>query len=181
MATVREYRMNLKAGKAKATVVHDLLNKLKDDDSGKMLGDMFNSETLQDKVGVTKSITADNKDKLPDLLTILMQGNISYKHGFVIGGFKRMKYEDYKINMKPGSKHFVYTDGVTEATDANNQLFGIERTVLSLNKSKNASLQTLLETVDADVREFVGDAEQFDDLTMMCIEYYGNSAVKDSH
>ena len=98
------------------------------------------------------------------------------KHGFVIGGFKRMKYEDYIIKMKPGSKLFVYTDGVTEATDADDRLFGVERTVLSLNKAKNASPQTLLETVDADVREFAGDAEQFDDLTMMCVEYYGNHA-----
>ncbi len=78
MATIREYRANLKAGKAKATAVHDLLNKLTDDDSGKQLGDLFNSETLQDKVGVTKSITDKNDGKLPDLLTILMQGNISY-------------------------------------------------------------------------------------------------------
>ena len=102
------------------------------------------------------------------------------KHGFVIGGFKRMKYEDYIIKMKPGSKLFVYTDGVTEATDADDRLFGVERTVLSLNKAKNASPQTLLETVDADVREFAGDAEQFDDLTMMCVEYYGNHADRSS-
>ena len=78
MATIREYRANLKAGKAKATAVHDLLNKLTDDDSGKPLGDLFNSETLQDKVGVNKSITDENKEKLPDLLTILMQGNSAY-------------------------------------------------------------------------------------------------------
>ena len=102
------------------------------------------------------------------------------KHGFVIGGFKRMKYEDYIIKMKPGSKLFVYTDGVTEATDADDRLFGVERTVLSLNKAKNASPQTLLETVDADVREFAGDAEQFDDLTMMCVEYYENHADRSS-
>ncbi len=78
MATIREYRTNLKAGKAKATAVHDLLNKLTDDDTGLPLGDLFNSETLQDKVGVTKSITDENKGKLPDLLTILMQGNSAY-------------------------------------------------------------------------------------------------------
>lgn len=102
------------------------------------------------------------------------------KHGFVIGGFKRMKYEDYIIKMKPGSKLFVYTDGVTEATDADDRLFGVERTVLSLNKAKNASPQTLLETVDTDVREFAGDAEQFDDLTMMCVEYYGSHAGRSS-
>ena len=106
---------------------------------------------------------------------------INDKHGFVIGGFARMKYEDYIINMKPGSKLFVYTDGVTEATDPDSQLFGIERTVLSLNKAKNSSMQTLLETVDADVREFVGDAEQFDDLTMMCVEYCRKSDADKDH
>ena len=78
MATIREYRANLKAGKAKATAVHDLLNKFTDDDSGKPLGDLFNSETLQDKVGITKSITDKNSGKLPDLLMILMQGNAAY-------------------------------------------------------------------------------------------------------
>ena len=77
METVREYRANLRAGKAKATVVHDLLNNITDDDSGMGLGDLFNSETFQDKVGVDASVTAVNTKKLPDLLTILMQGNVA--------------------------------------------------------------------------------------------------------
>ena len=97
------------------------------------------------------------------------------KHGFVIGGFERMKYTDYTLQMQPGSKLFVYTDGVAEATDADEKLYGIDRTVAALNKAKDEPPQTILETVDKDVREFVGNAEQFDDLTMMCIEYYGNS------
>lgn len=95
------------------------------------------------------------------------------KHGFVIGGFERMKYKDYTLRMQPGSKLFVYTDGVAEATDANEKLFGLDRTVAALNKAKDEPPQIILETVDKDVREFVGDAEQFDDLTMMCIEYNG--------
>ena len=85
-----------------------------------------------------------------------------------------MKYTDYTLQMQPGSKLFVYTDGVAEATDADEKLYGIDRTVAALNKAKDESPQTILETVDKDVREFVGNAEQFDDLTMMCIEYYGN-------
>ena len=95
------------------------------------------------------------------------------EHGFVLGGFERMKYKDYTIQMKPGSKLFVYTDGVAEATDADNKLFGLDRTVAALNKAKDKSPQTLLKTVDTSVREFIGEAEQFDDLTMMCIEYCG--------
>ncbi len=75
MSVVKEYRANLKAGKTKAKVVHDLLNYYIDDDTGKKMGDLLNSNTLQDKVGIQKSINANNPDKLPDLITILMQGN----------------------------------------------------------------------------------------------------------
>ena len=74
MAAVREYRVNLKAGKEKAKVILGILNKLTDD-TGMKMGDLLNSETLQDKVGVTESIEAENPDNLPDLITILMQGN----------------------------------------------------------------------------------------------------------
>ena len=76
MAVIREYRANLKAGKAKATYVHDLLNTYVDDDTGMKMGDLLNSETLQDRVGVNKSIEAANPESLPNLVTILMQGNV---------------------------------------------------------------------------------------------------------
>ena len=75
MAVVQEYRQNLKAGKAKAAYVRDLLNNYTEDDTGMRMGDLLNSETLQDKVGIAKSIEAENPDKLPDLVTILLQGN----------------------------------------------------------------------------------------------------------
>ncbi len=75
MTVIKEYRANLKAGKTKATYVHDLLNNYKDDDTGMLMGDLLNSETLQDKVGITKSIEAENPDNLPNLVTILLQGN----------------------------------------------------------------------------------------------------------
>ena len=75
MAVVKEYRTNLKAGKTKAVCAHDLLNNYIDDDTGMKMGDLLNSETLQDKVGIPESVEAANPDKLPDLITILMQGN----------------------------------------------------------------------------------------------------------
>jgi len=75
MAAIREYRVNLKAGKEKAKVIRGILNKLTDDDTGMKMGDLLNSETLQDKVGIKQSINHQNPDKLPDLLTIFMQGN----------------------------------------------------------------------------------------------------------
>ena len=75
MPAIYEYRANLKAGKARAEFVHDMLNKYTEDDSGKKLGDLLNEETLQDKLGITESINAENPDKLPDLIALLMQGN----------------------------------------------------------------------------------------------------------
>ena len=75
MAVIKEYRANLKDGKTKATYVHDLLNNYIEDDTGMKMGDLLNSETLQDKVGIEKSIEAENPENLPNLITILMQGN----------------------------------------------------------------------------------------------------------
>lgn len=75
MAVIREYRVNLQNNKPKAKVVHDILNKFVDDDSGMKLGDLFNSETLQDKYGVLRSTRAYNPNKIPDIIRIFLQGN----------------------------------------------------------------------------------------------------------
>ena len=89
------------------------------------------------------------------------------KHGIVIGGMGGIKFTDFEIQMQPGSKLFVYTDGVPEAKNAANQMFGIERTVRALNKAADKSPEEILKAVDDSVHDFVGDAEQFDDLTML--------------
>lgn len=95
------------------------------------------------------------------------------KHGFVIGGMSGMKYKDYELVLEPGSKLFLYTDGVPEATDADKQLFGTERMLDSLNKNPDATCEQMLKNMRAAVDEFVKQAEQFDDLTMLCMEYRG--------
>ena len=95
------------------------------------------------------------------------------KHGFVIGGMAGLKYKEYTVDMKPGSKLFLYTDGVPEATDSEKQLFGNERMLAALNKQPDGTPQNILETVRNSVDAFVKDAEQFDDLTMLCLEYKG--------
>ena len=77
------------------------------------------------------------------------------------------------MSLEPGAKLFVYTDGVPEATDADNQMFGTDRLVEALNKDPDASPEVLLKNVRKAVDKFVKDAEQFDDLTMLCVEYRG--------
>ncbi|MER2056662.1 MAG: SpoIIE family protein phosphatase [Clostridia bacterium] len=94
-------------------------------------------------------------------------------HGFVIGGMPGLKFREYEIRMEPGSKLFVYTDGVAEATNAENELFGMERTVDALNEAMDKGSEEILRSVNNAVERFVGDAEQFDDLTMMCVEFRG--------
>ena len=95
------------------------------------------------------------------------------KHGFVLGGMERMKYTEYEIHLDPGAKLFVYTDGVAEAMNTGHELFGMDRTVAALNTAMEEPPEGILRAVDEAVADFVGDAEQFDDLTMLCIEYRG--------
>lgn len=92
-------------------------------------------------------------------------------HGFVIGGMEGMKYKEYEFTMEHGSRLFLYTDGVTEATDSDNGLFGTERLLDVLNLAADADPEETLYMVRNTIDAFVGDAEQFDDLTMMCVKY----------
>ena len=93
------------------------------------------------------------------------------KHGFVLGGMEGMKYSEYEIRMTEGSKVFVYTDGIAEATDDKAAMYGTDRLLEALNEEPDASPETLINTVKESVDRFVDEAEQFDDLTMLCIEY----------
>ncbi|MBQ2078819.1 MAG: SpoIIE family protein phosphatase, partial [Erysipelotrichaceae bacterium] len=72
-----------------------------------------------------------------------------------------------------GSTIFLYTDGIPEATNANNKMFGMERLLMALNKAKDKRPEEVLIQVRKDVDKFVGGAEQFDDLTMLCLKYTG--------
>ncbi len=96
------------------------------------------------------------------------------KHGFVLGGMEGMDYQDYELTLEKGAKLFLYTDGVPEAMDAQRRMFGTERMLAALNASPEGTPQELLKNVRRAVDGFVKAAEQFDDLTMLCLEYRGN-------
>ena len=95
------------------------------------------------------------------------------KHGFVIGGMEGVKYKEYELTMQPGSKLFLYTDGVPEATSSVKELFGTDRMLDALNEVTEDSPENILKSVRHSVDGFVKEAEQFDDLTMLCLEYKG--------
>lgn len=101
---------------------------------------------------------------------------IKEKHGFVLGGMHDMKYSEFEIKMEPGSQLFLYTDGVPEAMNASGQLFGFARMLDALNEDPDAGPEEHLRNVRRTIDAFVGDAEQFDDLTMLCLRYNGPDA-----
>ncbi|MBQ6088982.1 MAG: SpoIIE family protein phosphatase [Firmicutes bacterium] len=102
------------------------------------------------------------------------------RHGFVMGGMEGMEYKEYEVLLKPGSEVFLYTDGVTEATSEKNEQFGTKRLLESLNSGLAPELKGVLERVNDAVDVFVGDAPQFDDITMLCLYYAGADATDSS-
>lgn len=101
------------------------------------------------------------------------------KHGLVIGAAKNMEYIDYTIKLEPGDAIFVHTDGVTEAMNPAREFFGAERLGATLNAHAGESPEAIIRSVAVDVDAFAGDAGQFDDITMLCLEYKGAAAKPD--
>lgn len=95
------------------------------------------------------------------------------KPSFVIAGIEGMKYRRNEFFLSPGDEIYLYTDGVTEATDSENRLYGEERLVMFLNTLHGLSGEEICHAVKADVADFVGDAPQFDDITMLYLKYNG--------
>lgn len=95
------------------------------------------------------------------------------KPSFVIAGMEGMKYRRNEFFLSPGDEIYLYTDGVTEATDSENRLYGEERLVRFLNTLHGLSGEEICHAVKDDVADFVGDAPQFDDITMLYLKYNG--------
>ena len=93
--------------------------------------------------------------------------------GFVLAGMDTVKYRMQEIQMQPGDIIYLYTDGVTEATNAEEKLYSEERLQMLLNNSQFENVKNLCETVTADLDKFVGEADQFDDITMLSVQYFG--------
>ena len=95
------------------------------------------------------------------------------RHGFVLGGMDGMEYREYELRMEPGASLFLYTDGLAEAVNPYNQMFGTERILEQLNTEQGNSPEETLRGMKAAVDAYVRGQEAFDDLTMMCVTYHG--------
>ncbi|MDO5441037.1 MAG: SpoIIE family protein phosphatase [Bacillota bacterium] len=95
------------------------------------------------------------------------------KVNLVLAGMPGVKYVEQELQLTPGDVLFLYTDGITEATDANNELYGEDRLLTCLNNLNGADPKFICDKVKEDVDAFVKDAPQFDDMTMVCVRYNG--------
>ena len=98
---------------------------------------------------------------------------LSGKHGIVLGGMEGFPFVEQEAELKPGDALFLYTDGVTEAENEEHELFGDARLLSSLEDAGAKEVGTILDDVGKSIAVHVEDAEQFDDITMMCIRYEG--------
>lgn len=96
---------------------------------------------------------------------------VKYEHSMVLGVMKNMSFEDHTFKLEPGDRIFAYSDGVPEATNVDKELYGTDRMLVALNKNPKADLEQTLKDVRADIDEFVGEAEQFDDITMLLFDF----------
>ena len=97
--------------------------------------------------------------------------------GFVLGGMEGIRYRKNELQLQSGDVIYLYTDGVTEATDVENQLYGEERLRTLMNEHQESGVQVICEAVKADMDAFVGEAEQFDDITMLCLHFHGEVSL----
>ena len=99
--------------------------------------------------------------------------------GFVLAGMDGVRYRMGELTLHPGDRMFLYTDGVTEATNKDNQLYGEERLISFMNRNSTVEATALLPALKGDIDSFVGEAPQFDDITMLMFDY--KSKGEDEH
>ena len=102
---------------------------------------------------------------------------VEYRHSPPVSLIRGLRYREHDFEMQSGDRLFVYTDGVAEAMNSEHELFGTDRLLAVLNSDQNASPRQVLENVTNGINAFVGDAEQFDDITMLGFAYYGPDGV----
>ena len=96
---------------------------------------------------------------------------LKVRAGFVLAGMEDIRYRAGEITLNPGDRLFLYTDGVPEATNTDNLLYGEDRLIAFMNKNASVKAVELLPLLKNDIDEFVGEAPQFDDITMLMLDY----------
>ena len=121
----------------------------------------------------TGNIQFANAGHNPPLLK-RANGDFEYlktRAGFVLAGMEGIRYRAGEITLNQGDRLFLYTDGVPEATNVDNKLYGEDRLLNFMNQNASMEATELLPALKANIDEFVGEAPQFDDITMLMFDY----------
>lgn len=133
---------------------------------------------LNTETGLLKYVNAGHN---PPLIK-LGNENVVYlksRPGFVLAGMDGIKYKQYELQMQPGDTIFLYTDGVTEATNAQKELFGNERLQTYLEQHISDGVQDILHGLKEEIFRFADGEEQFDDITMLVLKYQKEKISED--
>ncbi len=99
---------------------------------------------------------------------------LKYRHGIPLATLQDFNFNEHDFSLSKGDSILVYTDGVTEATNKDNEMFGEKRLLEALAVNPDASPEECIENVMRSIDEFIEGAEQFDDITMLALRYNGN-------
>lgn len=105
---------------------------------------------------------------------------VVYRHSPAVAAMEGIRFREHSFELHPGDALYVYTDGVAEATNAKNELFGTDRMLAALNRKPEDTPQKLLKTVQKEIDTFVGEAPQFDDITMLGLHYFGKPSREEA-
>ena len=103
---------------------------------------------------------------------------VIYRHSPAVAAMEGLRFREHEYILAPGDRLFVYTDGVPEATNSREELYGTDRMTAALNALQDPSPQELLEHMKKDIDSFTGDAPQFDDVTMLALYYNGSPTAR---
>jgi sigma-B regulation protein RsbU (phosphoserine phosphatase) len=101
---------------------------------------------------------------------------VVYRHSLAVATMEGLRFKEHPFELNPGDSLFVYTDGVPEATNINNELYGTDRMLEVLNRDPSQDMETLLKLTKKEMDAFVGTAPQFDDVTMLGFKFFGSGA-----
>ena len=99
---------------------------------------------------------------------------ITYRHSLALAAMEDLPFKEHTFELNAGDSLFVYTDGVAEATNSDNELFGTDRMLDALNANPDAAPKEVLSNMMDSINRFVAGAQQFDDITMLSFHYRGN-------
>ena len=95
--------------------------------------------------------------------------------GFVLAGLEGIGYQQENIQLQKGDSIYLYTDGVTDTINVKEEMYGEDNLEKVLNANREEAPEIILNAIKKELEEFAGEAEQFDDVTMLCMKYKGLS------